>query len=550
MKISTKNTRVGMRAKQVVIVSMTLLFLFSALASWAGGQAETEEVERLVIGFPPPAVETNRIWAGSWVIHGQFEPMLETLIGNDPETGEHIPRLARRWEASSDFRTWTFYLREGIPFHFDYGELTAEDVKHTYDLLARSDSQVNMASVWRNAITNVEIVDDYTIAFHFAEPYVDGERLFSRTGGEMYITSKAQWDQEGVAGVDRRVVGTGVYRFKERTEGQNLVVEAVEDHWRDKASFPEIEMRWIPDETTRLAQLISREIHAAELGRDVAASAVGQGMEVIPSRLENMQRFVPFGGLYLNSGPPATQEDNPLLDRRVRQALIKAVNLEELQNELYHGRVTPTYRPGWVPSHEGWNPEWEKRFDDLYGYDPDRARELLREAGYEPGEIEVRINYYEHPGQPESPDVLESLQPYWEAIGVNAIVTPVDFGSFLSRWFEDTGVHGEVWITRNTPLRTTQEFISFWHTAASNGRLYLHDFIEERFAELVHAVDPQERDRIAREVGNHLFDEFVLIPLGGTHVEIVVNPDVIADWAWPGQAPTNFTHYYAIEPVR
>ena len=534
--------------RRTVHLVFALALVYSASLAFAVGAAANPE--RLVIALPPMGVETNRIWAGAWVIHTQFEPMLETLIGNDPVTGEPIPRLAESWEANEDFTAWTFYLRQGVQFHFDYGEFTAEDVQHTYELLSREDSLVNMASVWRDRIREVEIVDDYTVTFHFDEPYVDGERLFSRTGGEMYITSKAQWDEGGVDAVDERIVGTGVYRYQGRAEGENLVVEAVEDHWRDEAAFQEIEFRWVPDETTRMAQLLTAEVHAAAMGRDVAASAEGQGMRVIASQRENMQRFVPFGGLYFNEGDPQIREDNPLIDRNVRKALIRAVDLEAIQDELYHGRVTETYRPGFVPEHEGWNEEWAERFHDLYGYDPDRARELLEEAGYGPGQMEVRINHYEHPGQPESPDVLESLQPFWEAVGVTAHVTPVDFGTFLSRWFEDQGVHGEVWITRNTPIRTTQEFIEFWHTTAGEGKLYLDDFVEERIVDLRHAVDPEERDEIAREIGNHLFEEFVLIPLGATHVEIVINPDVIADWTWPGQAPTNWTHFYMIEPAQ
>ncbi len=534
--------------KRTLIYTCVCVLLFSGFGMTAPAHSEPEG-DRLVIAFPPPAVETNRIWGGAWVIFSQYDPILETLIGNDPETGDHIPRLAERWEASEDFREWTFFLRQGIPFHYGYGEMTAQDVKHTYELLARPDSLVNMATVWRDKIAEVEIIDDYTITFHFHDPYVDGERLFSRTGGELYVTSKAQWDAEGVEGMDQRLIGTGVYRYKERVEGESLVVEAVEDHWRDEALFPEIEMRWVPDETTRLAMLLTGEAHAAELGRDVAESAVQAGMKVIASRRENMQRYVPFGGLYFNTGEPEIREDNPLLDRRVRQALIKAVNLQEIHEAIYRGRATQYYLAGFVPQHEGWNEEWAERFDEMYGYDPERSRELLAEAGYGPGELTVTINLFEHPGQPESPLVLESLQPYWEAVGVNAVIRPVEFGTFLSRWFEDIEVHGEVWITRNTPLRTTQEFIGFWHTTDGLGKLYLHDFIQEKHQRLVHELDPDERDRIAREIGNHLFEEFVLIPLGATHVEIVVNPEFIADWVWPGQAPTNHTHYYMIVPA-
>lgn len=526
----------------VMLVAVPFTQLFSAAAP-------EEEVDRLIIGFAPPPAETNLKWTATWLNHLQYEPMLETLIGNDPETGDFIPGLATEWEANEDFTTWTFQLREGVQFHFGYGELTAEDVKHSYELVARDDSRVNMAPVWQDGVEEAEIIDDYTIAFHFDEPYVDGERLFSRTGGELYITSKAQWDEGGEDAMEERLVGTGVYQFKERNVGENLVMEAFEGHWSHDAPFPELEMKWVPDETTRLSQLIAGEIHAAELGRDVAASAVGQGMEVIASQNENMQRYVPFGGLYFNEGEPETDPNNPLLDRKVRKALIRAVDLEELQEELYHGRVTHTPLPGWHPLNEGWSDWYEERWEDLYSYDPDRARELLEESDWDPNDIEIRINHFEHPGQPESPYVLEALQPYWEEIGIEAPVHPIEHGSFLTRWFDEVDVHGEVYITRNTPIRSTQEYIEFWHAADATGRHYLSDYLEERRRDLAREFDEEARDEIAREIGEYLIEQAFIISLGATHVEITVNPDVVEDWAWPGMAPTNFTHYYEIVPA-
>ena len=404
-----------------------------------------------------------------------------------------------------------------------------------------------MASVWRNAITEVEVIDDYTITFRFENPYIDGERLFSRTGGELYVISKAHWDAEGMEGLDERLVGTGAYQFKERRLGEALVVEAVENHWRDNPQFPEVELRWVPDDTTRLAMLLTGEAHAAAMSRDVAEQATSQGMKVITSKFENMQRNVSFGGLYFNSGDPQTDPDNPLLDPRVREALAKAVDRDEIQEVIYKGRASQVYRYGWHPDHEGWNDEWAERFDEMYGFDPERSVELLAEAGYGPGEVQLRIYSYEASGQPEVAQVTEALQLYWADIGVNATLEHIDFGTFVSRWFNETNLHADVYIMRNTPLRTTQEFIFFWHTVGGNGKNYIDDYLEEAYVTLRGTLDPEQRDQIAREIGDYLYERYDVIPLGATHGEIVVNPEVIADWHWPGQAPTGMTHYYMIE---
>ena len=535
--------------KRILCLVVLISILAVSTNVWARGARDAEErVDRLVLALVPPEVETNRLWAGGWVIFGQFEPMLETLIGTDPHTGEFIPGLAREWQANDDFTQWTFYLRQGVPFHFDYGEMTAHDVKHTHELLSRPDSVVNMATTWRSRITNVEIVDDYTITFHFDSPYIDGERLFSRSGGELYIISKAHWDAEGLSGLDEKIVGTGAYRLVERMLGEYMLVEAVENHWRDTPEWPEIMIRWVPDDTTRLAMLVSGEAHAAELSRELSRTAERQGMVTLTSSVPSMQRFVIFGGLHFVTNGEATYDpDNPLIHSKVRQALIKAIDIEAIHEEIYLGRVAPTYRTGFVPYQEGWNPEWIERYDDLHGYDPEGARRLLAEAGYGPGEVKLQMALHAAPGQPEAVMVLEAMEPYWRAIGVEVDIQPVDFGAFVASPWGEGRAHGIVWISRNRPIRTTQGYLEAWHADTVRLRAFVSDFIEESVAKLRNTFDLDERDRIAREIGDYLYEQFAQINLGATYEEITVNPRFIADWAFPGTTPTGFTHYPMIK---
>ena len=225
------------------------------------------KLTRVSMANPLPLTESNRIWSAAWSILIQHDPYGETLIENDPISAEPIPALAHTWEVSPDFKTWKFHLREGIPWHFDFGEFTAADVKHTYDLITREDSGSNFKAVWDQFEAN--IVDDYTIDFTHEKFFVDGGRLFSRLQGDLVIQSKAQWDAAGGAddAYDERPAGTGSYQYGGRVSGQSQWFERIDgEHWAGESpDFQELEWVWSSEQVTRLSQLLAGEVQGADL---------------------------------------------------------------------------------------------------------------------------------------------------------------------------------------------------------------------------------------------------------------------------------------------
>lgn len=526
----------------------SMLILLSAPLLLASGSSE-EAVSRVTVALPPAEVETNYFWQGTPGNFQQHEPALETLVGNDPVTNEPVPRLAESWEHNADFTEWTFYLRKGVEFHNGYGEFTSEDVLHTLELLGREDSR----SDFNTHFEKTEAIDEYTVRFVMTEQRPDALDLFSRTSSSsvLYITSKAQWEETGELGMQEELIGTGPFRFKERMLGEGLVFERIDDHWRgDTPDYEELEMRWVPEESTRLAMLLSGEADMALVGRDSANEAVSQGFRLVQSELETMQVTVLMVGPWLPSqNEDITEEDkeSALSDIRVRQALNRAVDREEIRETIYQGRASELDLFGAMDGNLGWDSAFSTEFDDTYGYNPEHARELLAEAGYGEGELEITIDTYPLAGQPELFDLADALYGYFQDVGIDASIRDWDsYGAFLSE--RDGGTaYGNLYFMRNTPIRNTQSFIRGLLLESGWGFAYADDRIEDMyFNQFEPSLNLEERDRVAREIFDYYFDQYSTIPIASTHTELVADPDVIREWTWPAQSPTITSHWYML----
>src|SRR5262249_849261 len=149
---------------------------------------------------------------------------------------------------------------------------------------------------------------------------------------------------------------------------------------------------------------------------------------------------------------------------------------------------------GLAPFLEGYNPAWAQRFDQLYGYNPTRATELLKEAGYPPGTLSVKIWSFAQLAKPEIPQLAEVLATYLQAVGIQATVTNLDPALVGSRARgKDTACC--IW-PNIISLRPTEEMIRAAHTSAALTHLFESSFVEQKYAELTKTLDPQARERV------------------------------------------------------
>ncbi|HZA23126.1 MAG TPA: ABC transporter substrate-binding protein, partial [Dehalococcoidia bacterium] len=184
---------------------------------------------RLAVAMSPPVHELVLAWMGTTSdANLNARHFVEPLVETDNQTGELVSGLATDWEMTSpDGKTWTFKLKEGVPFHNGFGEFSAQDVPHTLAMNTQDEAIGTDTSLLRDLLgeteeemrQNVETPDDQTVVFNLLEPRSDMGFIASAQQGNMLMYSKAQWDQEGEEGYNSQPAGTGSWQLVGRQLG-------------------------------------------------------------------------------------------------------------------------------------------------------------------------------------------------------------------------------------------------------------------------------------------------------------------------------------------
>jgi ABC-type transport system substrate-binding protein len=535
---------------------------------WAQTAAPPKaKLERLRIAVAPLGYDTNFSWMHT--ISGMLDkrPALEYLVGIDRNTGAYIPELGETWEMAPDGKTWTITLRKGVTFHENWGEFTARDVRHAVFLLTQPEAIAGSTPFWRNAMgvtktdsaeevarkaeQGVEIVDDYTVVFHLKQvvpEFVDNLSPLQ----DLTMQSKARWDAGGKELYGQKVVGTGPFEFVERKVGAYVLYKRVDNHWRQTPEYKELEFRWVPEGVTRLASLMAGEVHISDVDRALQKDAIAKGMKISASKLPAMQHQWQFGGMYFAT-PDKLDPKVPFVKREVRQAMNMAVNRQAIANAILGGKVQSHRVMGYHPQLSTaiwpgiWNPEWDKRFEERFGYDPAKAKALLAQAGYPQG-FAFTLYLYTLPGLPEILDIGQAMALDFQAIGLKPKLVETEF-TRVRELYRTKSIHGALFPTRHAGQAL--DVARNVHKAKDSGSYwYEHPVIEERLEALTTVVDKAERTRLLREIGDHKFNEFAEIPLFWLDAEAVVNPKYIAEYTFPGIITGYFTHleYVKVAP--
>lgn len=291
--------------------------------------------------------------------------LFDSLLYLNPQ-GELEPALAERWEVSESGDEYTFYLRQGVTFH--NGEpFTADDVVASWEYGKQPENE--FADQYELAVS-VEKVDDYTV-----KAKTDGPNplFLSAVQDNWNIIPGEYFAKVGVEGFQELPIGTGPFMFVERLPGDHITFKANPNYWRE--GFPLVEtliFRPIPESATRAVAMETHEIDIVpRLSPEEALKLVGApGVTVVKYPLQRVY-YIAFNNLTTGVGQPTE-------DARVRQAMNYAVDVQAIVDVIFSGFGQPA--AGFISSTELGGDAIEP-----FGYDPEKAKQLLADAGYPDG---------------------------------------------------------------------------------------------------------------------------------------------------------------------
>jgi len=412
----------------------------------------------------------------------------------------------------------------------------------------RKDSTAPLAPFWRT-VEEVKPVDKYTVVFRFKAPAMPTNRYAFARSGDLRMSSKAQWDKEGLEGWEKRPAGTGPFQYAGRQTGLNIVYKRNDKHWSgNKVEFEELEFRIAREEATRLALLLSGDVHIADLPRELHKDALARGLKRFQSSLPVDWVSIYMGGQYYITGDTDFKPKAPFTNKKVRQALNIAINRKELMNTVFAGRASLAYLSLWVPDSEGWNPKWESRYNELYAYNPEKAKQLLKEAGYGPGQLKFEIWAFTEPGESEGPAIADALAIYFRNVGVNAQVQMQDW-SKIRTTYRKKQAHNIMWPNIIGWRPSDSGVRNFYFSKGANHH-FEDDFLEKTFGEVLKLTDLKERHKLMQAIGDHIQEEFADLPLFWFRNEVFASPKVVDSWVYPGPAAGRSSHFEDVKLVK
>ncbi|QDZ00335.1 ABC transporter substrate-binding protein [Nitratireductor mangrovi] len=424
--------------------------------------------------------------------------MYDGLVRYKDGTLEVEPSLAESWDISDDGTTYTFHLREGVTFH-DGSPFNADAVKFNIDRMIDEDHPSHDTgpfplAFYFSAVEEVKVVDDHTVEFQLKEPFAPFLSNLAYTPGLM--VSPAAVKEHG-KDFGRNPSGTGAYKFVEWQDNSRVVVERNPDYWDGAPPLEAVIYRPINDANTRIAEMLSG-------GLDVM-------VEVPPDSVAQF-RDDPGFTVHEQAGPHLwflilNLKEGPFADQKVRQAANYAIDKTALVENILQG--TAEVAAGPTPPAFAW--AYNETLEP-YPYDPDKAKQLLEEAGYDSEEL----TFYVTEGGSGMLDPIAmgtAIQADLKAVGMTVNIETYEWNTFLGK--VNPGLEGKAdmaemaWMT-NSP--DTLPFLALrteaWpEKGGFNSGYYSNEKVDELLSDARTSTDQDERAKLYKEMQEIVYED-------------------------------------------
>ena len=476
-----------------ILALCALMTMSIALIGCSGDKAK--DSSEIVVGIPQDLEDSldphKALAAGTKEI---LFNVYEGLLKPDSQ-GNNIPAVAESYTVSEDLMTYTFKLRDGIKFH-NGKNVTADDVKYSIDKFAGiSDGSEPLVSAF-SVIEEVNIIDDKTVDVVLNTPDTDLPTYLAMVSAA--IIPKDNENPDTVA------IGTGPYKYVSRSPQENVICEAFDDYWGEKANIKNVTFKVEANADSIVMDLLGGSIDFyARLTID-QVKQLNDEFSVYEGTMNLVQ------ALYLNNNV------KPFDDVRVRQALSYATDVDEILDITAEGKGT---KIGSSMFH-AFGKYYDESLSELYPTDIEKAKELLKEAGYENGfnmTITVPSNYQPHI------DVAQVLAEQYKKIGVNAEIQLVEWNSWLSDVYTGRDFESTVIGVDASYLAASALLSRFESTAANNFINFKSDAYDKAYNKTLTTADDDERTALYLECEKILADEAANVYIQDLPEYVVLN---------------------------
>lgn len=415
------------------------------------------------------------------------------LVRYKPGTTQVEPDLAERWEVSPDGKVYTFFLRDNVQWHKGYGTFRAADVKFSIER-HRDPAARSLFRTYFDALDRVEVVNERTVRVHLKHPFAPfiGSTLAFRSG--WIVNERAIKD--AADDYINRPVGTGPYVFERWTPGKEVVLTANDNYFEGRPQVARLVFVPIQDDNVTALALQNGEIDLAYFN-DVEAYV----------RLKNSQKVVTrdMPGLTVHA-IMLNMRRKPLDDLRVRQAVTYAVDRPGIVRTVWRGLAkVPT---GFISaSYFGFSDKVKK-----YDYSVQKAKELLREAGF-PNGFKTSLLYASGPPWTQMAPVI---QQNLAAVGIQVELRQMEFAAYQVP--RRSGEYDLIAISTSRPADPDLILTEYFHSASFppgvNNSYYTK--IDDLIVKARTETNPEKRRVLYAEIQRQMAEDV---------------PAVFVDWA-------------------
>ncbi len=428
-----------------------------------------DRVDRITVGIGADALTLMPTAIVDWTTGIMISHIYDRTVNYDPDDNFAVGAWLCTIEVIDDL-TWEMQLvDDNIQFH--NGEvLTAEHFKVLLEWVQDEANESHYLERFQ-PVEDIEVIDDLTWRVTTSEPFP----IFPTRLVALEPVPLEYWEEVGDDELANNPVGTGPFMFNEWVRDERLLLDRNPDYWKHDVQVDQVEFRFMPEFSSRLSSLLAGEI---QIVKDVPIDALDTVEDNDEARIESIPSSrVNYVALVNN------REGSVFEDVRVRQAINYAVDVDAIIDGIFQGEATKM--AGCLSEvNANVNPDIEP-----YPYDPDRALELLEEAGVDPNELEITMDAPQG-RYPMDADAAQAIAAELGRIGITVNVQFNEWGTHLDKIVNRET--GDMFYLGWGPALEAQGTIEFLFTGDSTYSGYGDPELEEMIFDAGRTVDPDE----------------------------------------------------------